>query len=141
MNRTHFHWRFESTANNNKRDQLSYRTGRGRSSTKFHNSAFLRNTGTCSLGGKGNYHRLNCSLDMALFTRSLVLSDFKPDTYYFIIHYCYNSVLFSICNCLPCSITRQLESDGHGLVPPTPDLRDFVISLRSLINLIKRILT
>lgn len=71
-------------------------------------------------------------LDMTPFTLSLVLIDFKPDTYYSVIHYCYNSVLL---------ITRQLESDGDCLVPPTTDLRDFVISLRSLINPIKRILT
>lgn len=115
----------------------SSRTGRGRSSTKLHNSAFLRNMGTCSLLSPSKM----LLLDMTPFILSLVLSDSKPDSYYFIIHYCYNSVLFSICNCFPCSITRQLESDGQGLVPPTPDLRDFVISLRSLINLIKRILT
>lgn len=60
VNSTHAHRRFESTSNW-KCDLPSSRMGRGGTSTRFHSNTFLRNTGTCSSGGRGKYHRVKCT--------------------------------------------------------------------------------
>lgn len=60
VNSTHAHRRFESTSNW-KCDRPSSRMGRGGTCTKFHGSTFLRNTGTCSSGGRGKYHHVKCT--------------------------------------------------------------------------------
>uniref|UniRef100_K1RAB6 Uncharacterized protein n=1 Tax=Magallana gigas TaxID=29159 RepID=K1RAB6_MAGGI len=60
VNSTHAQRRVESTSNW-ERDLPSSRMGRGGTSTGFHSSTFLRNTGTCSLGGRGNYHCVKCT--------------------------------------------------------------------------------
>lgn len=60
VNSTHAQRRFESTSNW-KRDPPSSRMGREGTSIGFHSSTFLQNTGTCSSGGRGNYHRVKCT--------------------------------------------------------------------------------
>lgn len=60
VNSTHAQRRFESTSNW-RCDLPSSRMGQGGTSTRFHSRTLLRNTGTCSSGVRGKYHRVKCS--------------------------------------------------------------------------------